>query len=316
MKSLNDKWWAIYEAAFEITGYDSYNEIIRREDWPKLLYLTTISPPLDDISHFNLPEDLVFETSDYGKPFEKVYNALKKAVETGELSYKTHFIEKVMYFVKPFDVMLWALCKGYILPKVLQEAIGLEQPSEIHFDNASLLKVKKKITAQLILTEREVQTLDELYKLVNDYLYIFSTDLSATRKTLKELFNNPVKSGRPKKFQSKDSKNSIMSSYQLKAIPDVIKRDIGSINYNFPHLQVAFETAASFIACTYGYEKLLNKEIYLKAFFENPVVNLYLIDNHLIIKLWQKCIDKIFIEMSIVHGMNSLAARKGLKMQQ
>lgn len=315
---LNEMFWAIHEAVFVLTA------------WPKDgLYLTSIiySPGNNrqnlekDRSFIYLPEDSRIDPKLYGREFEQVYNDLKSAVENGALESKTHRLCGVLHFVTPCEVITWALLKGYILPKDLQEAIDIRQDEESlklpgKTRNILPIKVKEKIVAQFFLAKDPKQSRIQLYNAVRDYIdgrnqtldymdgkeqintlkYNRGQDLTATRKNLNELYESPGRKGRRKEIKK------TANSYIPKAINEVIRKDAkGNVHYNFLLFKEAMLQAAYFKSETMKLKRIaeITKRDFFAEFLDDDVIRLYLQENEYIFQIIIKCIEWAWSDLSL-----------------
>lgn len=313
---IKEEYWALHEATFQII----------KAGWPKYdMGTATVSPPLPYRSFIYLPESIKVDPTKYGEEYNEVYNDLKEAIEKGDLPFKTQQIDGIVFFVRPRDVIIWALIKGYILRDKLQAAIGIRQDISVlqlhpKTYGALPMKVKEKIVAQLLMAKNPYQSRTDLCKNVLDYLNPFASknkkwDLTAIRRNLNELYDSPGKRG------SKQNLEKDNGSYSLKSIQEVLKKDPeGNVCYNFFLFTVAMLEAANFKIGSIEKSKMIemNKKSFLKEFIDDEVVSLYLHKSEYALRIMMKCVEKVWSDfvfsMSLSHFANKFSTDRILKL--
>ncbi len=120
--ALSLEWWELHEAAFNLTT------------WPKEIAYSAVPSPIDEQIKrgvIRVPnERLNKETLNCDTKL--ILRELKKSIKKGDLpvrSYKLPLKEfygnDLSYFLSPIKVIIWALLKGFILPKELQKKLGI-----------------------------------------------------------------------------------------------------------------------------------------------------------------------------------------------
>lgn len=285
---LMEDYWAIHEAAFVFTQWPKQDLFQSYDCYPLKNVFSELTM---DRSYVYLPEGLKIEPKIYGKPFETIYYDLKEAVESRSLGSKMQRVFYDLYFVTPKNAIIWALLKGYILPKYLQKVIGICQNQTVQelqtkTRNTLPTKVREKIIAQLLLALDPNQTRDELCRKVIQHFDFLrdekvdsrvpeERDLTATRKNLNTLYDSAGRRGAKKK----NSPEKQVDKYTVKAIPEIINEDFeGNLSCNFSLLREAMLHAAYFkiISMETQQIKEINQVGFSKAFLKDDIVRLYL----------------------------------------
>lgn len=304
---LKEKYWAIHEAAFVFTEWPKYNVCLASTRYTK-----------GDLeinrSFIYLPENLKIDSKSYGSKFKEIYTNLIESIENGKLQFKTCLLKGVIFLVQPSEVITWALLKGYILSPDLQKAIGIRQDTSIlelspKTQNSLSLKVRQKITAQLLLSKEPHQTRTQLCQNVlqiiqktgRDFKANDSMDLTTVRKNINELFEEPGKRGR------KPEENKFTDTYIRRPIKEVLKIDSnGNTLYNFPLFKEAMLTAVNFKIDSRKNMSKINKETLLKEFLEDDVIGLYLQQHEYISRIITSCVDQALSILNWIRTMEKI----------
>ncbi len=320
--------WAINEAVHMIVG------------WPKEnLILSTITPLPENIksvrSFYYLPEVAgVYYPESIKKIYFEVFNDLKKSIEEEALAAIYHHLDSgIFYLLRPQDVMLWALLKGYILPNDVQEALNIRQMKDSKSTKALEKKVRVKVSAQYLLSKNPDLNVTQICK---DPLLIsaqtagltggsngYHSDYhrmaaekkrvekasrvsSTVREAVDELFATKGRPGRWSKLVNDNPKRA----YIPFPIPEVMHQECdGILRYHFPLLKIAIEALVYakkdavfdvlFIKVRDGYtfEELSQEFIDDAAFqiylYQPPEIVLQLAKNA-IYRIWSQLQDMLF----------------------
>lgn len=298
---LREKYWTIQESVFVLRG------------WPQF-YLTKFAISQSNVNKSQRDQFLKLDRSFFYGTYMKsdsiqeadyssIHDVIKEDIDNGLLFCETLTIplQSTLYFIVPFDVIKWALLKGYTLPRVVQEAIGVFQNNttqnlKAKTRNLLPLKIREKIVAQFFLLNDSNQEREKLCRKVLKYFENKSTDITAIRNNLNELYETPGKKGRRKNAKP------FIESYRMKAIPEILtKDDKGNRYYDFPLLYEAMKEAA-ILKCKcsshveipdLNHENIENWKKNLDEFMNDPVVNLYSSDNEYVKNIIVTAFSKI-----------------------
>lgn len=285
---LQEKYWAVHEASFVLTKWPTNN-----------LFRINIGPALEqkkiDIgrSFLYLQENLKVNPERYGKAFVDIFNQLNQAIEDRDLKFRTILVKGAVYFITPFDTVMWALTKGHRLPINLQEAIGiLQDNSDLRLPSKtrSLLpkKVKQKIIAQFMLSQCPDLERTFICNVIRVYLGIKGSDLTAIRKCINELFYMPGRKGRRKK----NHVDKAIEAYSPKAMDEIVKIDSeGRTYYNFLLLMEAMNLLSYFKVNIMDSDEIRasEKQEFFDRFMNDDVVALYHYPNKYVLGLMWLC---------------------------
>lgn len=317
---LKQKYWTIQEAAFVLTLWPQHN-LVKSE-------ILTKHALKVERSYIYLPTKFNSDTK-YGENYENMVNSIKEAVDKGLLMCETITMNEVLYFISPCSVIKWALCKDFILPKDLQEAIGICQDTtslQLKTKTRNLLpmKVKEKIVAQFFLDSDPNQLREELCRNVLKYFDKLidpkainkkEKDLTTIRKNLKSLYHSQGKKGPRGKFKKIDD------SYTLKPIHEVMKKDPkGKRCYNFFLLnEVMREVAILKIKqmklnnTWQSYVELsINLGNYVKEWMTDKLVDLYLDKNEYVLDIIKMSFFEVLL--SFIHWKTTELCNVALKL--
>lgn len=270
---LKEGYLAINEAVYVLTG------------WPKFgLFHSTISPLPEEIkairSFFFLPGPKE-KFNPQALKVNNIFKEMKLSILNGELDAKfIHLCEGVSFLIRPWDVVVWALLKGYSFPMDLQDALEMYQAPDKKFSKSNQLKIQAKIAAQVLLEMDPTLTVTNIIN--QPFMHFFRNNRNckdkerkAVRRAANEVFSEKGKRGRP----PKDPNKRTTRKYFLKPIPGVMMiHSSGKRLYHFQTLRIAMQAAAKVIIHQVKNEKLNRMTLseFWDKFTNHKVVKLYL----------------------------------------
>lgn len=269
---LHHKYWAINEAVYVLTH------------WPKTgLVLGSLSPLPEEIKAYRKDFFLPRANKQFNPENQNVNNVfkeMKKSIDNCELeAVFCHLCKGVSYLLRPWDVIAWALLKGYFLPIDLQEALGVFQMSITKQSLPIQRKVRMKIVGQFLVPIHKTNVTkiieDDLMSLFGIAGESEDKELKSPRKAMNELFLTKGKRGRQPKIRIERTDRE----YIPEAIPEVLKMDTkGRRIYHFPLFQLAMTTAVRIIIHQMDKKRLFKMPLdeMLQEFQSNEIVKLYL----------------------------------------
>lgn len=229
-----------------------------------------------------------FKKWKYGVKFEAALRDIEKAIEEGKLYAKTsRAVKGVVLYVKPEDVLVWALRKGHLLPERLQKALKLYQFTE-EPRNKNILKAM--IIFQLIFVENpEFDRLDQFldHPLVKEILGDHYTDQNE-QKALKRHLEAAIG------FKASRGENTSKQPLFLKEISHIIRKEKGRTLYNVPALAILIHIVCRIIILSKKADNIGIQNLF-KEVMRNPIVELHMKDapEMLLKVLWKICIEYI-----------------------
>lgn len=208
----------------------------------------------------------------------KVYKEIKEAIEDGELHGIFNPLHKgIYYFVRPWNLIKWALLKGYIFPENLQEALMIRQVPNLSMTKPLDRKIRRKIVAQLICSEYPNLPVSKICS--HDWMKCVGEDFhrslgnkkddSAVRKAVNELFSEKGQHGQ----KMNERRCTSLPIYEVAQI-----NENGQRIYQMQGLRIAMKTIAMIILnrMTYQtFDKMTFCEFW-EFFIRNGVVKIYL----------------------------------------
>lgn len=255
-------WWEVHEAAFILTKWPK-NIVFGGTPWQ-------VNEQLNRGGIYILNERLNKKTL-----FEKtktVLSELIKSIENGELEglprklglYRAYG-KNVSYFVNSYEVIVWALMKGFTVPEELQRRLNIHQ-SITPLRKNSQDRIKNQTVWQYIFHQKQTSGSVRNISKNHPWLTRYGTsglsndeNCRAIQRARKELLDEN-------------------GCYIPKAIPDImIKNEKGMPVYHFCLLKTFIETATNII------QEILDQELYTKteeSFLErvlnDEVIGLYM----------------------------------------
>lgn len=264
--SLKQRYWAIHEAACELTG------------WPDLGLFEfsglKIDPDVrEDRCFFYMPISGQIDFKHFGMAFEEMFVAIKTAIENYYLKGRfQHLCCGSSFLVSPWDVLVWALRNGLRIREGVQEVLKIHQNTKKPKDTIRR-KIQDLTKAQGLIMQDNLYRVDPICKQIRDN----GRDTSALRKHVNaELFDKPGKSGRPS--NNPNTKNTVRQ-YLHKALKDVCEMQTdGIIKYQFILLEDITVMLAYEIISIIDLESIRNMDvdIVLEKFGCDPIAKLYL----------------------------------------
>lgn len=274
--SFKQKYWAIHEAASELTC--GLNKGFFKLSNERLFELTGVKIENDikkDRPFFYTPISGGIDFEIFGKPFQEMFLSIKNAIENYKLKGKfQHLCCGSSYLVSPWEVVVWALRNGLRIREGVQEVLKIHQDTTRPKDTFRK-KIREVTKAQNLIIQDKFYRVDPVCKQIKGW----GKDTSSLRKYInKELFDEPGKPGRAPNNPDSDAKNNTRH-YLHKALKDVCKVEAdGVMTYQFILLEEAVTTIACEILTSIDRETMRKMDVdsVLEKFGLDPIAKLYL----------------------------------------
>ena len=296
--SFEQKYWTIHEAAWELTGWPNHG----------VFEFSSLKKDPDvkkDRPFFHMPISGNIDFKYFGEPFERMFVAIKAAIESYYLKGRFHpLCCGSSYLVSPWDVVVWALRNGLQIRKGVQEVLKVHQDMKKPKDTVRR-KIKELTKAQGLIVRNNQHRVDPICKQIRGR----GKDTSSLRKYINaELFDKPGKSGRPS--DDSDIKSSA-HRYLHKVLKDVCEMQAdGIMKYQF----ILLEEVAAIIACeilsTIDRENIrkMDVDIVLEKFGCDPIAKLYLKGAPEIVFHLRRC-ERICWPRPMIENVNSMEVK-------
>lgn len=255
---------ATHEAAFWLT------------DWPSQNGEKYFPFPFKRIGKEKIITPIIFNPEDHHIKFQEIFIELETSIIRQELPAKfSNAIKGVCHEVRPWDVLVWGLSKGYILPERLQAYLGCKQFQPKAWPKSKRVLINK-IFFQLIFCDNPESDLKAFveHPWIKKRGYCDSNEKKALKRHLDEAIGFKATRG------SKVSKNAL----KLKPLVEIMETKGQIKEYHIEGLKILLNHVVEHTL------ERMNEEMDLGTFVE-------IISGHSVFSLYVQNCPEIIIKM-------------------